>query len=447
MMVDRLGTVHKDRAALAETLLNSDVLLSPQKQKGVLCTLKDVKQKIEHVVKQVETWKSAIESKQGMLSGLVSYYDIVQLRRNMDELHHDYINVSVEELMPVGKIITSDLTKEGILPPVEVLQKHWAEKLESLLTLRKELCVKLKKPRQSIQEAQNKRSQWKTLEGIDEMLRRLCAFDENPADCHPGAMLEYSHRLEKGRANNAHNSVHMSDSAFETAQNTLAQASFLIKHLAPLLPDYFKYQGLKSVAEMTPLEQALWRSVFLRSLTVGHDHDVATDPNYRYKNQTQTDLRMHPAAMAVEDDKVRHKAMIACLSQVLADRQHNILTPLLAEDMLNTLETSTVCTEAPSGIPTIKQTPKTRPKLTTDKLMELLDEDVQPQWRRALGMDAGTVEIKAVTELASSATGESLKAKLEGQPLRTGYTPAKREMELLLLLTHARAKDRGSFVK
>ena len=96
----------------------------------------------------------------------------------------------------------------------------------------------------------------------------------------------------------------------------------------------------------------------------------------------------------------------------------------------------------------IKQTPKTTPDLAADRLLELLDEDVRPRWRCALGMDAGTVETEAVNGVEGVETGETRKAKLERslqppQPLRTGYTAAKQEEELLLLLTHAHAMDRG----
>ena len=116
---------------------------------------------------------------------------------------------------------------------------------------------------------------------------------------------------------------------------------------------------------------------------------------------------------------------------------------LLAQSMLETLAASTVRMEAPSGIPTIKQTPKTTPDLTAERLLELLDEDVRPRWRCALGMDAGrvaTVETGEIGEIGEMGEIGEIGAV---QPLRTGYTAAKQEEELLLLLTHAHAMDRG----
>ena len=423
LRVDRLGVIDKAAGKTIETLLESDTLLSPLYKNGVRCKLKEVQGKIEYVVGAMLKQQQEIESESGKLSGSLRLDELEKWHGVLKELSDDYVPLKLGELMP-NKTQDKTQHKDGITADV------WVTELRDLLTYRKKLCSELSTRRKDIDEVQNKRSKWITLEGIDDMLRRLCAFQHDPADCAP-SLDEYLGRLYKAKANNDKNSVHMSRNSYETACENLMEAYVVSHNLGPLLPDYFKKEGLKLSEDMTPLEVAIWRSGILKSLTYDHDLEVATSPHYEYKYHIQTDLRMHPAVLALEDDNVRQTGMIACLSQVLADRQHNILSPLLAQSMLETLAASTVRMEAPSGIPTIKQTPKTTPDLTAERLLELLDEDVRPRWRCALGMDAGRVATVETGEIGAV------------QPLRTGYTAAKQEEELLLLLTHAHAMDRG----
>ena len=337
LRVDRLGVIDKAAGKTIETLLESDTLLSPLYKNGVRCKLNEVQGKIEYVVGAMMKQQQEIESESGKLSGSLRLDELEKWHGVLKELSDDYVPLKLGELMP-----NKTQHKDGITADV------WVTELRDLLTYRKKLCSELSTRRKDIDEVQNKRSKWITLEGIDDMLRRLCAFQQDPVDCAP-SLDEYLGRLYKAKANNDKNSVHMSTSSYETACENLMEAYVVSHNLGPLLPDYFEKTGLKLSEDMKPLEVALWRSGILKSLTYDHDLEVATGPHYEYKYHIQTDLRMHPAVLALEDDNVRQTGMIACLSQVLADRQHNILSPLLAQSMLETLAASTVRMEAPTA--------------------------------------------------------------------------------------------------
>ena len=81
-------------------------------------------------------------------------------------------------------------------------------------------------------------------------------------------------------------------------------------------------------------------------------------------------------------------------------------------------------TDAPTGIPTIKQTPKYAP----EQVQELLAADLRPRWRRALGVDN-----KVVAEEFTAPDWSRKDAELESVT-RTGYTAKKLYEELRMAM-------------
>ena len=188
--------------------------------------------------------------------------------------------------------------------------------------------------------------------------------------------------------------------------------------------------------------RAVLRKKALDSLTQGDQLTWGTDPHYEYKSRTSVDLRSHPAVLACGSDTERADAMAACFAQVLADRRHNIVSPMLAQEMTRTLMASVgLCpdaTDAPTGIPTIKQTPKYAP----EQVQELLAAHLRPRWRRALGVDN-----KVVEEEFTAPDWSRKEAELESVT-RTGYTAKKlyEELRMAMDANTQKRNERGKFI-
>ena len=145
--------------------------------------------------------------------------------------------------------------------------------------------------------------------------------------------------------------------------------------------------------ENEPTARAVLRKKVLDSLTQGDKLTWGTDPHYEYKSRTSVDLRSHAAVLACGSDTERADAMAACFAQVLADRRHNIVSPMLAQRMTHTLLAS------------VGKTENLVPRYTAEKLLELLHADSHPRWRRALGVQTMTLhpvlQLTELTELAA----------------------------------------------
>ena len=200
-----------------------------------------------------------------------------------------------------------------------------------------------------------------------------------------------------------------------------------------------------------PTVRAVLRKKALDSLTQGDKLTWGTDPHYEYKSKTSVDLRSHPAVLACGSDTERADAMAACFAQVLADRRHNIVSPMLAQEMTRTLMASVgLCpdaTDAPAGIPTIKQTPKYAP----EQVQELLAADLRPRWRRALGMQ--TMALHPVLQLKELAAPDWSREAAEQKELesvaRTGYTAKKlyEELRMAMDANTQKRNERGELIK
>ena len=332
----------------------------------------------------------------------------------------------------------------GLLRPLDT---EGETRLRTLLKARTRLADELTKPRLKLDNVQDRRLDYVTLSAIDESLRRICAFDKDPVDCGTDTM-KYCNWIESIHASNAHNSVQVSAEKMEEASRLCTLARELGNHG----PSMQETGGKMHKDE--PTVRAELRKKALDSLTQGDKLTWGTDPHYEYKSRTSVDLRSHPAVLACGSDTERADAMAACFAQVLADRRHNIVSPMLAQEMTRTLMASVgLCpdaTDAPTGIPTIKQTPKYAP----EQVQELLAADLRPRWRRALGMQTMTLHpVLQLTELAApdwsrdAAEQTAKKAELESVA-RTGYTAKKlyEELRMAMDANTQRRNERGQLI-
>lgn len=321
----------------------------------------------------------------------------------------------------------------GLLMP---LSTQAETKLRTLLKARTRLAAELTKPRMKLDSVQDRRVDYVTLSAIDESLRRVCAFEKDPPDCGTDTT-KYCNWVESIFASNAHNSVKMSEEKRKEASGLCT----LARELGECGPSMQKNEasGSADARSAGPSVRALLRKKALDSLTQGDKLPWGTDPHYEYKSGTSMQLRSHPAVLACGSDAERANAMEGCFTQVLADRRHNLLSPLLAQEMTRTLMAAVGmrpdATDAPTGIPTIKQTPKYAP----EQVLELLAADSRPRWRRALG-----VENKMVAE-EFTAPDWSRKEIEPDSVARTGYTAKKffEELRLAMAANTQKRNERG----
>lgn len=250
-------------------------------------------------------------------------------------------------------------------------------KLQSLLQARTALTSELTKPRMCLHSVQDRRVDYVMLSAIDESLRRVCAHEKNPVDCclHTG---EYIRLIDHIFGSNAHNSVQLS-----------AEKRHQATRLCTLALELGNFGPCLNATMAAPYAKQKQRKIALDELTQGDSLHWGTDPHYQYKSGCSFNLRAHPAVLGCGSDVARRNAMHACCSQVLLDRQNNMLSPLLAEQMMQTLLESVALsantrTCAPVGIPTIKQTPQCSP----EQVLELLKPELHAQWQLALGLPA-----------------------------------------------------------
>ena len=317
----------------------------------------------------------------------------------------------------------------GLLRPLDT---EGETRLRTLLKARTRLADELTKPRLKLDNVQDRRLDYVTLSAIDESLRRICAFDKDPVDCGTDTM-QYCNWIESIHASNAHNSVQVSAEKLEEASRLCTLARELGNH-GPSMQE----TGGKN----EPTVHAVLRKKALDSLTQGDKLTWATDPHYEYKSRTSVDLRSHPAVLACGSDKERADAMEACFAQVLADRRHNIVSPMLAQEMTRTLMASV-------GM----KTDNWVPRYTSEKLLELLDADSHARWRRALGMQTMTLHpVLQLAELTKLAAPDWSREAAEQKELesvaRTGYTAKKlyEELRMAMDANTQKRNERGELI-
>ena len=325
-------------------------------------------------------------------------------------------------------------------------------RLRTLLKARTRLAAELVKPRLKLDSVQDRRLDYVTLSAIDESLRRICAFEKDPPDCGTDTM-KYCNWIESIHATNAHNSVQVSAEKLEEANRLCTLARELGDHG----PSMQSMQTMQETGGEMHKDEATVRAELRKKaldlLTQGDKLTWGTDPHYEYKSRTSVDLRSHPAVLACGSDTERADAMAACFAQVLADRRHNIVSPMLAQEMTRTLMASVGITSEISV-----------PRYTSEALLELLDADSHARWRRALGMQTMTLhpvlqltELAELTELAApdwsreAAEQTAKKAELEKleSVARTGYTAKKlyEELRMAMDANTQKRNERGELIK
>ena len=135
--------------------------------------------------------------------------------------------------------------------------------------------------------------------------------------------------------------------------------------------------------------------------------------------------------------------MAACFAQVLADRRHNIVSPMLAVEMTRTLMASVGISSEISV-----------PRYTAERLLELLQADSHPRWWRALGVQTMTLHpVLQLAELTKLAAPDWSREAAEQKELesvaRTGYTAKKlyEELRMAMDANTQKRNERGELIK
>lgn len=248
-----------------------------------------------------------------------------------------------------------------------MLNSPLSENMLKLLEHRSLLTEELYKPRQLLEDVNNHRAKFLTLEAIDDCLRRSFDFKHNYFSTQEIVPTQESivpfksRQLQQLRANNDYNSVQLSEDVYQSMHAILTQCNQFNITLKPMLnmDQLSMICNLPTNSTPSLLVQNIWRGIAMNSAVQHQEFPIARGKHFSYAGRIIIDaaerdsiqslrelhtsiLNKHPDNITVKKNlDCRMKCMKLCNEIVQCDVVHRIIPWKTGQFILNTLNSTT----------------------------------------------------------------------------------------------------------